>query len=71
MFELSNVNNAIISIQCKDPIIDLLSNYVAPDDKTYRLSDLLDLIKRDLEDPEKKFLESDLNRFFEAIGMED
>lgn len=68
--EITSPKNApIINIQMDDPIIELLENYVDPTDDGYTIADLLNLIKGDMESKDKSFLESDLNRLFEAVGM--
>ena len=67
-------NNPIIDIQCNAPVIDMLDNWVDPEDDydcAMSVADLLNLVKRDLEGPEKLFLEDDLRRLFEAVGMEN
>lgn len=68
--EITSPQNApIINIQMDDPIIELLENYVDPTDDGYTLAELLNLIKRDMESEDKRFLISDLNRLFEAVGI--
>ena len=71
--EIYAPNNApIINIQCGDPLIELLSNWVNPEDNDWTVADLLDLIKEDLEYKEtKRFLEEDLHKLFKAVGLED
>ncbi len=69
-------NAPIINIQCGDPLIDLLDNWIDPESEVpggWSVADLLQVVKRDLESEEAKerFLEGDLNRLFEALGMED
>ena len=69
--EISQPKNApIISIQMDDPVIELLENYIDPDDNSYTLADLLRLIKLDIE-VNSEFLKDDLNRLFKAVGMEE
>ena len=68
--EITQPKNApIINIQMDDPIIELLENYADPTDDGYTLADLLNLIKRDMESEDKRFLVSDLNKLFEAVGI--
>lgn len=68
-------NAPIINIQCNDPLIDLLDNWIEPDNDCtggWSVADLLQTIKRDLEsEVGMRFLKDDLNRLFEAVGMED
>ena len=64
-------NAPIINIQCNDPLIDLLDNWIDPEREDWSVADLLNLVKRDLESEDGlRFLKGDLNRLFEALGME-
>ncbi len=63
-------NNVIIGVQCNDPIIEIMENYVSDEDD-WSLPDLIKMIKRDLESSEKRFLEDDLKRLFRELGISD
>lgn len=69
-------NAPIINIQCGDPLIDLLDNWIDSESQSedgWSVADILKLIKRDLNNVETKqrFLEDDLHSLFDALGMED
>ena len=62
-------NAPIINIQCKDPVIDLLENFVNEDnDRT--VSDLINLIKQDIDYNNTRFLIDDCKALFEAVGID-
>ncbi|MCR5453169.1 MAG: hypothetical protein K6F00_11135 [Lachnospiraceae bacterium] len=63
-------NNVIIGVQCNDPIIDIMENYVSDEDDL-SLPDLIKVIKSDLESTEKRFLEDDLKRLFRELEISD
>jgi len=65
-------NAPIINIQCNDPIIDLLDNFIdSSDDRNeYTLADLIRTIQFDVEH-NSEFLKNDLNRLFEAVGVNE
>lgn len=71
--EITHPENApIINIQCNDPIIDLLDNFIdfSDDRNEYTLADLIRTIQFDVEH-DSEFLKSDLNKLFEAVGINE